>query len=64
VSPLNKILWRDLAPARAGAGGTLVVACSVPMAGENVQRLSLQLRGGYYNDYRFADVFATSARAG
>ena len=66
MSPLNKILWRDLWHLRGQViAAALVVACGV-MAQVSMRSAYLSLQGAqvsYYNDYRFADVFAQLKRA-
>jgi len=66
VSPLNKILLRDLWHLRGQViAAALVVACGV-MAQVSMRSAYLSLQGAqisYYNDYRFADVFAHLKRA-
>jgi putative ABC transport system permease protein len=66
VSPLNKILWRDLWHLRGQVfAAALVVACGV-MAQVSMRSAYISLQSAqaiYYNDYRFADVFAHLKRA-
>jgi len=61
VSPLNKVLWRDLWHLRGQVvAAALVVACGV-MAQVSMRSAYISLeyaQANYYNDYRFADVFA------
>ena len=66
VSPLNRILMRDLWHLRGQVfAAALVVACGV-MAQVSMRSAYISLQGAqtnYYNDYRFADVFAHLKRA-
>lgn len=66
MTPLNKILWRDLWHLRGQVfAAALVVACGV-MAQVSMRSAYISLQGAqanYYNDYRFADVFAQLKRA-
>jgi len=66
VSPLNRILWRDLWHLRGQVlAAALVVACGV-MSQVSMRSAYLSLQGAqtsYYSDYRFADVFAHLKRA-
>ncbi|MFA6902605.1 MAG: FtsX-like permease family protein [Gallionellaceae bacterium] len=66
MSPLNKILWRDLWHLRGQVfAAALVVACGV-MAQVSMRSAYISLQSAqaiYYNDYRFADVFAHLKRA-
>ena len=66
MSPLNKILWRDLWHLRGQViAAALVVACGV-MAQVSMRSAYISLQdaqANYYNDYRFADVFAHLKRA-
>lgn len=66
VSPLSKILWRDLWHLRGQVfAAALVVACGV-MAQVSMKSAYISLQtaqANYYNDYRFADVFAHLKRA-
>ena len=66
MSPLNKILWRDLWHLRGQVfAAALVVACGV-MAQVSMRSAYISLQSAqsnYYSDYRFADVFAHLKRA-
>jgi putative ABC transport system permease protein len=65
-TPLNKILWRDLWHLRGQViAAALVVACGVMVqVSMRSAYISLQdAQANYYNDYRFADVFAQLKRA-
>jgi putative ABC transport system permease protein len=66
MSPLNKILWRDLWHLRGQVfAAALVVACGV-MVLVSIRSAYISLQGAqsnYYNDYRFADIFAHLKRA-
>lgn len=66
MSPLHKILWRDLWHLRGQVfAAALVVACGV-MAQVSMRSAYISLQDAqtnYYNDYRFADVFAHLKRA-
>ncbi len=66
MTPLNKILWRDLWHLRGQVfAAALVVACGV-MAQVSMRSAYISLQDAqtnYYNDYRFADVFAHLKRA-
>lgn len=66
MKPLNKILWRDLWHLRGQViAAALVVACGV-MAQVSMRSAYISLQdaqANYYNDYRFADVFAHLKRA-
>lgn len=66
MSPLNKMLWRDLWHLRGQVlSAALVVACGVA-AQVTMRSAYISLQGAqsnYYASYRFADVFAHLKRA-
>ncbi|MDH4286002.1 MAG: ABC transporter permease, partial [Gallionella sp.] len=66
MSPLGKILWRDLWHLRGQVlAAALVVACGV-MAQVSMRSAYISLQAAqanYYDSYRFADVFANLKRA-
>ena len=66
MKPITKILWRDLWHLRGQViAAALVVACGV-MSQVSMRSAYISLQGAqtsYYNDYRFADVFAHLKRA-
>ncbi len=62
----NKMLWRDLWHLRGQVfAAAMVVACGVSafLAMRATYESLLQARNDYYQDYRFADVFAQLKRA-
>ena len=66
MTPLGKVLWRDLWHLRGQVLATaLVVACGVMalVAMRSTFHTLQDAQARYYADYRLADVFARSNRA-
>ncbi|MGB9092701.1 MAG: ABC transporter permease, partial [Gallionella sp.] len=66
MRPINKILWRDLWHLRGQVLAAALVVCCGVMAQVSMRSTYLSLeatQAGYYDRYRFADVFASLKRA-